>query len=266
MIANEVTCRTLLNPSKLATYCINPYIGCQHGCAYCYAESITKGFSRHTEAWGEFVDVKVNAPEVLRREVRRRRRGSVFLSSLTDAYQPIERKYELTRELLEVLLENNFPVCIQTKSPLVTRDLDLLKKFSECEVGFTIITLDESIRKSFEPSSPPVKDRVEALRALQESGIKTFLFAGPLLPFLSEDSLEGLVGIAAELKTNLWVDKLNLRQGVWERVERVLKSSYPEMIPRWREVLFSKDSYYRKLKERALQLCRERGVVCTPCF
>ncbi|MEM3555763.1 MAG: radical SAM protein [Candidatus Micrarchaeia archaeon] len=266
MIVREVKCKSLLNPSKLAVYCINPYVGCQHGCTYCYADSITRKFSKHSEKWGEFVDVKLNAPEVLRKEIRKKKKGSVFISSLTDAYQPVEKKYELTRKLLEILLENDFPVCIQTKSPLVIRDLDLLKKFGECEVGFTIITLDESLKNFFEPFSPSVKERIDALRELNENGVRTYLFAGPLLPFISESSLEGLVEVACETKSTLWFDKLNLKAGVWERVSEALQSYEPEMIPKWEEVLLSKNDYYRKLKERVVKLCGEKGVECKICF
>jgi len=266
MIVDEIECKSLLNPSKLAVYCINPYVGCQHGCTYCYADSITRKFSRHSERWGEFVDVKVNAPEVLRKEIKNKRRGSVFISSLTDAYQPVEKKYELTRKLLEVLLEHDFPVCIQTKSPLVMRDLDLLKKFKECEVGFTIISTDEKLQRIFEPFSPPASERVEALKELHENGVKTYIFAGPLLPFMSEGSLVELVGVAAEVEATLWVDKLNLKPGVWERVREVLQRNQPEMIAKWEEVLFSKSSYYANLRERVVRLCKEKNVECKVCF
>lgn len=118
MITTEVRCKSLLNPSKLAVYCVNPYVGCQHACSYCYANPITRRFSRHPEAWGEFVDIKVNAPEVLRNEIPKKTKGQVFVSSLTDAYQPLEKKYELTRKLLEILLENSFRCASRQNPPL----------------------------------------------------------------------------------------------------------------------------------------------------
>jgi DNA repair photolyase len=267
MVTNEVMCKSLLNPSKLAVYCINPYVGCQHACSYCYANPITRMFSRHSEPWGEFVDVKVNAPEVLRKEIRGRERGQVFISSLTDAYQPLEKKYDLTRKLLGILLENQFPVCIQTKSSLVTRDIDLLKKFNEKEVGFTIMTLDESVRKNFEPFSSSIKERLDALKLLKENRINTYIFAGPLLPYLSDKSLEELIGKASELKVDyIWFDKLNLKPGVWDNMERILQKHYPHLLPLWKEVFFSKNDYYDKLKERLIQFCKENNVRCRFCY
>jgi DNA repair photolyase len=267
MVTNEIRCKSLLNPSKLAVYCINPYVGCQHGCTYCYANPITRRFSRHSEPWGEFIDVKINAPEILKKEISAKKKGQVFVSSLTDAYQPIERKYELTRKLLEILLEKQFPVCIQTKSSLVTRDIDLLKKFNEKEVGFTITTLDDSVRKNFEPFSSPVKERLEALRLLHENGISTYMFVGPILPYLTEKDLEEIVRTAFELKVDyIWFDKLNLKPGVWENMQKVLEKSYPELLPRWKEVFFSKSDYYDKLKERIIQLCKKNNVQCRLCY
>lgn len=267
MVTNEVRCKSLLNPSKLAVYCINPYVGCQHACSYCYANPMTRRFSRHSESWGEFVDIKVNAPEVLRKEIRRREKGQVFISSLTDAYQPLEKKYGLTRKLLGILLENQFPVCIQTKSSLVTRDIDLLKKFNEKEVGITITTLDDSVRRNFEPFSSPVGERLEALRLLHENGIKTYIFVGPVLPHLTDKNLEELIKTASELKVDyLWFDKLNLKPGVWENMQKLLEKSYPELLPSWKEIFFSKNDYYEKFKERAEQLCKKYNVRCKFCY
>jgi DNA repair photolyase len=267
MITKEVRCKSLLNPSKLAVYCINPYVGCQHACAYCYADSITRRFSRHTEAWGEFVDIKTNAPEVLRKEISRKKKGTVFISSLTDAYQPLEKRYELTRELLEILLENQFLVCIQTKSSLVARDIDLLKKFNDAEVGFTITTLDDSVRKNFEPFSCPITERLEALRLLKENGIRTYIFVGPVLPYLTDKNLEELVKTACELRVDyLWFDKLNLKPGVWENMQKILMRSYPELLPSWKEIYFSKSDYHSKFKEMAVQLCKKYNVGCRFCY
>lgn len=267
MKTKEVRCKSLLNPSKLAVYCINPYVGCGHGCTYCYANPITGRFSRHSEPWGEFVDIKVNAPEVLRKEVSSRSKGQVFISSLTDPYQPLEKECRLTRKLLEILLEKQFPVCIQTKSSLVTRDIDLLKKFNEKEVGMTITTLDESVRKNFEPFSSPVKERLDALKLLHENGISTYIFVGPILPYLTDKDLDEIVRIASELKVDyIWFDKLNLKPGVWGNMQKILEKSYPELLPLWKEIFFSKSDYYGKLKDRILQLCRKYNIQCRLCY
>lgn len=146
----EIEAKSILTKSGIpgVDYCINPYVGCFHACKYCYA-TFMKRFTGHTEAWGSFVDVKVNAPDVLQKQLKNKVKGRVMVSSVTDAYQPIEAKYKLTRKCLEILLQNQFPVDILTKSPLVLRDLDLIKKFKDIEVGVTITTNDDKIRKVF---------------------------------------------------------------------------------------------------------------------
>jgi len=267
MIVREIKCKSLLNKSQLADYCINCYVGCEHACEYCYSDSITKKFAQHKEPWGEFVDVKINAVEVLRKEVLRKKKGKVFVSSLTDPYQPLEKKYQLTRKCLEILLKHQFPVIIQTKSALVIRDLDLLKKFKDCEVGFTITTLDESVRKNFEPNSSPVQEKLEAIKLLKENGIKVYVFLGPILPYLSDRKLEEYFETMVNLKVDeVWVDKLNLKPGVWESVSEILEKIYPELLEKWREVLFSKTDYWKKLKEKIERICKEKEVKCVFCF
>jgi len=128
LIIREIKVKSILTRSGIPGYyyCINPYVGCAHGCKYCYA-TFMKRYTGHTETWGNFVDVKTNAPEVLQRQLKRAIRGKVIISSVTDAYQPIEAKYKLTRQCLEVLLQHQFPTDILTKSPLVLRDMDLIK-------------------------------------------------------------------------------------------------------------------------------------------
>jgi DNA repair photolyase len=145
-----------------------------------------KRYTGHTEAWGSFVDVKMNGPEVLRRQIKKATRGQVMMSSVTDPYQPMENKYKLTRQCLEILLLYPFSLNILTKSPLVLRDIDVLKQFAEIEVGITITTDAEEMRRVFEPHAPPIQARIHALKALYQSGIKTYVFIGPLLPMNPE--------------------------------------------------------------------------------
>lgn len=267
MIVREIGCKSLLNKSKLADYCINCYVGCEHNCAYCYASYLTRRFTAHKEPWGEFVDVKINAPEVLSEEVLKKKKGSVFLSSLTDPYQPLEKRYQLTRRCLEILLRHQFSIIIQTKSALVVRDVDLLKKFMECEVGFTITTLDEKIKKIFEPNSSPVREKLEAIKTLKENGIKVYVFFGPVLPYLSDKNLEEYFDKMIELKVEeIWVDKLNLKPRVWESVSAVLKKNYPELVEKWGEILFSKNKYYKELKEKIGKIIKEKEIKCIFCY
>jgi len=267
MIVREIECRSLLNESKLADYCINPYVGCAHACRYCYADSITRRFSEHEEPWGEFVDVKINAPEILRRDVRKKKRGKVFISSLTDAYNPLEKKYQLTRKCLEILLKYQFPITIQTKSSLVLRDLDLIKQFKNREIGFTVTSLDEEVRKHFEPNSSSVQEKLDVIKVLKENGIKVYVFFGPILPYLSDKNLEEYFETMAKLKVDeILVDKLNLKPGVWESVSVVLKKNYPNLVEKWREILYSKNNYYEESKEKIGRICEGKKLKCIFCY
>ena len=143
----EIKAKSILNKSKIFDYCLNSYTGCQINCRYCYARFFMRRYSGHNEAWGEFVDVKINAPEVLKKQLDKAKEGRVWISSVCDPYQPLEARYGLTRRCLKELARKQFPVYIQTKSKLALRDLDLFQEFEEIEVGFTITTDDERVAK-----------------------------------------------------------------------------------------------------------------------
>ena len=266
MKVREIKCKSLMNKSKLTDYCINCYVGCQHACVYCYASYYTSNYTSHTEDWGSFLDVKVNSPEILRKEIISKKRGVVFISSLTDPYQPIEKKYELTRKCLEILLEKNFSICIQTKSSLVLRDLDLLKKFKDCEVGLTITTLDDNARKVFEPSSSEVEEKINTLRILKENGIKTYVFFGPMLPFISDVDLEGYFTKLSKLTDCFYIDKLNIKPGIWVKIESVLNSSYPDLVNEWNSIFFQQNNYYQVLKSKIKALAYKNNVKIFFCY
>ena len=203
---NKIIVKTVLTRTGIEgyDYCINPYVGCEHGCRYCYA-TFMKRFTGHVEPWGEFVDVKVNAPEVLRRQLRRAQRGSLLIGTVTDPYQPAEKHYRITRGCLEALLERQFPINILTRSSLVVRDVDLIRQFEDISVGLSVTTDREEIKKIFEPNSPSIKSRIEALKALHEKGISTYAFIGPMLPLNPENLFNMLAGIVDEVL----IDRLN---------------------------------------------------------
>src|SRR5512138_3464481 len=173
MIVRETQAKSILSASKIYPYVINPYTGCQHNCSYCYARFM-KRFTGHREPWGEFVDVKVNAPDLLKREITRKKPDRVWMSGVCDPYQPLEGKYKLTRQCLEILAQNGWPVTIQTRSPLVLRDLDIITQGKGFEAGMSITTADDHIRSLFEPAAPPIEARVRALDELHQAGVRTF--------------------------------------------------------------------------------------------
>jgi DNA repair photolyase len=187
MITREIHAKSILSKSGIGgvSYCVNPYIGCGHGCSYCYA-SFMKKYTGHQEPWGDFVDVKVNAPALLERQIQKARPGRIFLSTVTDPYQPVEEVYGVTRNCLEVLCASSFPVDILTKSPLVLRDMSLFKELHHPEIGVTITTDDDNVRQAFEPNAPSIEERVRALEILHKEGLSTYAFIGPVLPLNPE--------------------------------------------------------------------------------
>jgi DNA repair photolyase len=209
MIITEVQAKTILSRSKVYDYVVNPYTGCQHGCTYCYARFM-KRFTGHREPWGEFVDVKINAPELLERQIRRASPGRVWVSGVCDCYQPLERKYRLTRKCLEILVPQGWPVTVQTKSPLVLRDIDLFRGKAHVEVALSVTTADEGMRRLFEPGAPPVKERIRALDELHQAGIRTFAMIAPMLP-----GAEGLPALLAGKVDSVLVDRMNYHYGEW---------------------------------------------------
>ncbi len=209
MIVREKKSKGILSKSRIYDYALNAYTGCSHKCLYCYARFM-KRYTGHSEPWGDFVDVKVNAPELLSKEIQKKKRGRVWISGVCDAYQPLEKKYRLTRRCIEILVEHAWPFTIQTKSPLVLRDLELLKRAADCEVGFTITTADEKVRKIFEPYAPPIDKRVGALDLLHSAGITTFVMIAPMLP-----NAEGLVGMLKGRVDHVLIDRLNYHYADW---------------------------------------------------
>jgi DNA repair photolyase len=205
-LLEEIKVRTALSKTGIPgrKYCLNPYVGCEHACTYCYA-TYMKRFTGHTEPWGRFVDIKINTPEVLRRQLKRAEKGTIILSSVTDPYQPLEKKYMITRKCLEILEFFQFPVDILTKSPLVLRDIDIILKLNNVNVGLTITSDDEKARTVFEPQAPPIQTRIEALKKLHKAGIKTYVFIGPLLPMKPES----LVKKITPYVNSIIIDRMN---------------------------------------------------------
>jgi DNA repair photolyase len=252
MKVREIKVKSILGKSSIGDYCINPYVGCMISCIYCYADYYTRRFSNHKEEWGEFVDVKINAPEVLLKEIGKKKKGIVYISSLTDAYQPLEAKYKITRKILEILARYDWPVVIQTKSSLVLRDLDVLKKFSHIKVGFTIVSLDESESRKLEKFAQPPKERVKAFKILKENGIKTFVFIGPIMPFTKIEEIEKIVKETKEFAEEFYFDKLNLKPGLIEKIRKI--EGFEEI-----EEDEMKD-YYNEIKKELLSLIEKEKI------
>ncbi len=231
MVVREVQAKGILSISQIYPYVINPYTGCQHACTYCYARFM-KRFSRHVEPWGQFVDVKVNAAELLKKEIARKKRDRVWVSGVCDPYQPLESKYQLTRQCLQILAENDWPVAVQTRSPLVARDLDVLRSGKYFEVGMSVTTADDHVRLLFEPAAPPIPQRIEALEQLHQAGIRTFAMIAPILP-----GAEDLAGMLAGKIDSVILDRMNYHYADWVYRKYGLQDKLT-------------DSYFRKVTQK----------------
>ncbi len=264
VVVREVQCRRLLNRCGIDDYSFNCYVGCGHGCGYCYARFMQR-FHPHDEEWGRFVDVRINAVQALARQLRRLEPGSVFTCSACDGWQPIEARYRLTRECCRLLVTAGFQLNILTKSKLVLRDLDVLAQ-PQVQIGVTITTPDENWAAIWEPGASTVAERIEILRQAKAAGLRTAVMFGPLLPGVSdtEEALKRLFAIAAETGVDrIWTDLLNPRPRVWPAIQQVLRLHCPELYDHYQRVLFDagfRRDYERRLNARIRKAAQAAGL------
>lgn len=205
-----VRCRTATSPSGLPglDLALNPYRGCAHACAYCYAQDVTR--FEPDLPWGSVVEVKTNIVQMLRRELSRGPKGVYGVGTVTDPYQPLERKHELTRGCLALLRRAGAKASVLTKSDAILRDLEVLVGWKGVEVGVSIGIPDERIASRIEPGAPPPKKRFEVLSALSSAGVDVYLMAAPIIPRISDEdtALRHLVASAQEA---------GVRRLIWDR-------------------------------------------------
>ena len=197
---------------------------------------------------GEFVDVKINAPDLLKHEINKMSPRRVWVSGVCDPYQPLETAYELTRKCLEILVQYGWPITVQTKSPLVLRDIDLFRKSDKIEVGLSVTSADDEIRRLFEPGAPSIKERLKALEELHLVGIRTYAMVAPMLPGAEElaDGLKGKVDYVL-------IDRMNYHYGDWVYRKHNLESA------------MGNDFFLSKGKDLASAFAKQ-GVECRVLF
>jgi len=203
-----------------------------------------KRFTGHKESWGDFVDVKINAPNLLTSEIKKKKKGKVWVSGVCDPYQPLEEKYKLSRQCLEILVHNRWPVIIQTRSPLVLRDLDIFKKAEDLEVGLSITSANDEIRRIFESNAPPIQARLRTIESLHQNGIKTYVMIAPILP-----EAENLIRILAGRVNYIIIDRMNYHHADWIYHKHG-----------WSDK--NTDAYFSTLGNRIAQECKEKGIEC----
>lgn len=256
MIIKEIKTNDYLTKSNLPSsdYVINPYVGCTHGCKYCYA-SFMKRFTGHDEKWGEFIDIKSCNKKI---DLKKISGKNVFLSSVTDCYNELEEKYCITRNILEQLQYSDCNLSISTKSKLILRDIDILKKIKNLTVSLSINTLDEKFRSDMDNASS-INERLETLRKLHENGIYTILFMSPIFPYITE--WKKIIEISKDFVDEYWFENLNLRGSYKKEILEYIKTNYSKLYDSYVEIYVKyKDEYWRNLAIEIEKFCDENNI------
>jgi len=245
-----VQCKSAASPSRLPglDWALNPYRGCSHACVYCYAQDVTR--FEMNRPWGETIEVKANFVPRLKRDLEKGVRGVYGLGTVTDPYQPVEKRHEISRGSLQLLKRVGARVSILTKSDLVLRDIDILKGWEGAEVGISISCLDGETSKILEPGAPSPDRRMEALAKLAGEGVSVYLMFAPVIPSLgdAEDDIRKVVQMTAacSVKSIMW-DKYNPKPLADSRLRNALSSTgIPPVVPHSVEEVRRIDSILRE--------------------
>lgn len=258
----RIQARAALTESKLpaSDYCINPYVGCVHGCTYCYARFMKRFTGHGDERWGSFLDARDNIAELLEHELARKKpTGSVLIGSVTDAYQPAERSLGLTRAALSALVSApGLAVSVLTKSALVTRDIDLFSQMPDATVGLTITSLSETAQRALEPCASPPSGRIQALQELHAAGISTYVFIGPVIPLVTD--VTAIIDAVASSVDEVWGESLNLRGAD----KAALRDSLSQIIGEGRVdeslALCKSTEFWSDIESEMTEACQQRGL------
>jgi len=247
----EVKAKSILTPQKFGSlsghynFSLNPYAGCAFKCSYCY---VPKFPSKHNfEDWGEWVEVKTNAAELIRKDRALVFGAKIFFSSATDPYQYLELKYRLSRACLSELLKYNpAKITMHTRSHLILQDLDLLKQFGDkLSVGVSITTDSDEVARTFEPKAPSISRRLALIAALQENGVNVFASIAPLLP---HDPQKLVAAIKPHVK-KVWIDQMHALE---TNTRKDLLTQYSD---------FFEPENYQKSFDHLSELLRQAGLV-----
>lgn len=243
MIIKEIEAKSVMTKSNLpvADYSVNPYVGCAHGCKYCYA-SFMKRFTNHPEPWGSFVDIK-NWQEL--KNTKKYAGKEAFIGSVTDPYQPCEEKYQRTRMLLEQLQGSGMSISIATRSDLILRDLDLIKTFPNARVSWSINTLNEDFRKEMDHAIS-IERRLDAMKVFYDAGIQTTCFISPIFPGITD--VKAIIERAKDRCNLVWLENLNLRGDYKGRILNWIHENHPALDELYGDIYTKKDrTYWSKL-------------------
>lgn len=259
MNIKEIQAKSIITKSNLPSsdFVINPYTGCSHACIYCYARFM-KRFTGHDEAWGDFVDVKINAPELLPKDGKKYKGKSITIGSVTDSYQKCEEKYNITRQILEKISSYDANFDIITKSDLIVRDIDILKEFKNLTVAFSISQADDNIRMKIDPGACSIESRIEALKKVSESNIKTAVFISPIFPLISD--WKKIITLTKKYAGEYWFENLNIYPSIRENIYNFLKSSYSELIDKYGEIYKNQKMFWDEVEDEIRDFCKKEQV------
>ena len=259
IIIKETVSKNIITKSKLPAtdYVINNYVGCNHGCIYCYAEFM-KRFTNHTEKWGEFLDVKkFNEEKFVKYLKKINSDKKILMSSVTDPYNPYEIKYKSTRNILKLFIQANnehIHLEILTKSLLIFRDIDLLKKIKNITVGISLNTLNDNLRRQIEPCAGSIKSRIEILKKLKGENIPVYLFISPIFPMLTQ--LEEIIATCKDTVDFIYFENLNLRGRYKKTILDFISKNFPEYSQLYQDIYTkNKKEYWYLLMEDINRLC-----------
>ncbi|MFW9818407.1 MAG: radical SAM protein [Candidatus Thorarchaeota archaeon] len=249
--------KNLITKSNIPSidYVINPYTGCQHGCIYCYAEFMIRFTGHKGEKWGQFLDVKTFDLDKIKPQ---KYNGKVILlSSVTDPYLPLEKKYQNTRKILEKLVGTEAEISILTKSKLVLRDLDLFKKFKNIRVGVSISSLDVEFAKVIERAASNPLDRLDAIKQISKAGIETYTFISPYFPEIT--NFKAIIKEIKDFTDRFLFENLNFRPHNIPRIMKIIKEHYPKLLPKYKEI--QKDhTYWDILEQEITNYCQQENL------
>lgn len=252
----EIEVKSIFSKSNLPVceYSVNPYVGCTHGCKYCYA-SFMKRFTGHGEPWGEFLDVKFWPPI---KNPGKYAGKELFIGSVTDPYLPQEETCGRTRALLEQLEGSGARLSIATKSDLILRDLDLIKTFPDARVSWSVNTLDEAFREDMDGAAS-IERRLAAMEAFHRAGIRTTCFISPIFPGITD--VEAIIRRAKGQCNLIWLENLNLRGGYKAVILDYIQKKYPRLLPLYREIYQQGNRmYWEALDERLKTFAAQIGL------
>lgn len=248
MIIKEIEVKNVITKSNLPVceYSVNPYVGCTHGCRYCYA-SFMKRFTGHTETWGTFLDVKI-WPEI--KNPKKYAVKELFIGSVTDPYLPQEEQYRRTRTLLEQLKGSGAKISIATKSDLILRDLELIQTFPYARVLWSINTLDENFKKDMD-NAVSIERRFAAMEVLHRAGVRTTCFVSPIFPGITD--VKAIIDRAKGQCNLIWLENLNLRGSYKTEIMEYIQKTHPELLSLYQEIYQKGNRGYWELLDAELK-------------